>query len=70
MYSIVESLEKLAKEIGVQFYYNSAVDEILIEKNKVTGIKVNQKELLFLQSCQEIYDTSLLTPEDVEVLVN
>ena len=29
-----------------------------------------QKELLFLQSCQEIYDTSLLTPEDVEVLVN
>lgn len=41
MYSITTSLVKLAEEMGVQFHYNSPVDEIVLDKRqKVEGIKV------------------------------
>ena len=38
MYSIVTSLVQLAKDIGVEFKYNAAVDQIKFEKNNATGI--------------------------------
>jgi phytoene desaturase len=41
MYTIVQSLVKLAEELGVQFHYNSPVDEIILKNKKAVGIKVN-----------------------------
>ena len=43
MHSITTSLIKLAEELGVQFHTNARVDEIIIEKNKVLGIRSNGK---------------------------
>ncbi|MDN5283764.1 MAG: crtI [Mucilaginibacter sp.] len=40
MYSIVTSLVKLAESLGVQFHYNSPVDEIVLEGRNAKAIKV------------------------------
>lgn len=39
MVSITNSLVKLAEDLGVQFFYESKVEEILVEKDKVSGIR-------------------------------
>ncbi len=41
MYSITLALEKLAKDIGVQFCYSTPVREILISNKKVTGVRTD-----------------------------
>ena len=41
MYSITESLVRLAKDIGVQFNFSTPVREILIENKKVAGIRTD-----------------------------
>ena len=41
MYSVVEGMVKLAKELGVTFNLNQNVDQILVENGKATGIKVD-----------------------------
>ncbi len=41
MYVIVESLVKLARDIGVKFQFNSHVDSIEFERKRVKGVKVN-----------------------------
>lgn len=43
MYSIINSLVKLAEELGVVFYYNSLVEEIILEGPLAKGIKVNNQ---------------------------
>ncbi|WP_397446050.1 1-hydroxycarotenoid 3,4-desaturase CrtD [Polaribacter sp. R77954] len=44
MHSITKSMYKLAKDIGVQFQFNTLVDEIIVEDKKAKGIVVkNQK---------------------------
>jgi phytoene desaturase len=43
MYHIVESLSKLAKEVGVQFFLNTPVDEIILNNNQVSGIRIKGK---------------------------
>jgi phytoene desaturase len=40
MYSIVSSLVKLAESLGVKFNYNSPVEEVVLDRRKVKGIKV------------------------------
>ncbi len=47
MNSITTSLVKLAEDIGVEFVYNSPVEEILVDaqQRKVRGIKVNNKTI-------------------------
>jgi phytoene dehydrogenase-like protein len=47
MNSITTSLVKLAEDIGVNFVYNSPVEEILVDtlQKKVTGVKVNNKTI-------------------------
>ena len=40
MFSITTSLVKLAESLGVKFNYNSRVDEIVLERQKATGIRV------------------------------
>ena len=42
MYSITESLVKLAKDIGVQFNFSTPVREILIENKKAVGIRTDK----------------------------
>lgn len=39
MYSITQSLVKLAREMGVKFHYNYKVDEIVVINNKAKGIR-------------------------------
>jgi diapolycopene oxygenase len=39
IYAIAQSLVKLAEELGVTFSYNQPVKEILIQGNKVTGVR-------------------------------
>jgi len=38
MHSITQSLFKLAKDIGVNFYFNTKVEKILVEKKQAVGI--------------------------------
>ena len=41
MYSITESLVKLAKDIGVEFKFSSPVSEIVIENKKIKGVRTD-----------------------------
>jgi phytoene desaturase len=41
MRSIINSLTKLASELGVEFHFNSKVEEILTSGNKANGIRIN-----------------------------
>ena len=41
MYNIVAGLVNLLKELGVKIYYNSVVEEIIINNKKAIGVKVN-----------------------------
>ncbi|GAA4275186.1 1-hydroxycarotenoid 3,4-desaturase CrtD [Aquimarina gracilis] len=43
MYSITKGLFELATDLGVVFYFNTRVDEIIVEKNKVTGVVINKE---------------------------
>lgn len=45
MVSITSSLVQLAKDIGVQFYFSSAVKEIIVENNKATGIRTDKENI-------------------------
>lgn len=47
MHQITLSLFELAKDIGVQFHFNSKVNEIVVSNNSVEGIKVNNDFLPF-----------------------
>ncbi len=47
IYSIADSLFKVAKKIGVNFHFNSPVERIIIESNSIKGIIVNNEVLDF-----------------------
>jgi phytoene desaturase len=40
MYKLATSLEKLARDLGIEFQYNKKVNEIINEQGKVKGIRV------------------------------
>lgn len=40
IYRIPQALEKLARELGVEFQFNSAVEKIIIKNKKATGVKL------------------------------
>lgn len=44
MVSITNSLVKLAQELGVQFYFNTKIKEIIIKNGKATGLYHIEKE--------------------------
>ncbi|WP_439131948.1 1-hydroxycarotenoid 3,4-desaturase CrtD [Polaribacter sp.] len=46
MHSITKSMYELAKDIGVQFRFNTLVDEIIVENNEAKGIMVQGKKHL------------------------
>lgn len=41
MYTLVEAFERLAGELGVNIHLDSPVDEVLVEKDRATGVRVN-----------------------------
>lgn len=45
MHSITTSLVRLAEELGVKFHYNRRVDEILVEKGRVRGIRTGDERI-------------------------
>lgn len=45
MHDITMSLFRLAESLGVKFHFNAPVEEILVEKGRATGIKVNQEKI-------------------------
>lgn len=47
MASISRSVEKLARELGVEFEFNAPVEQILIDKNVAKGVRVHGKNRLF-----------------------
>ncbi len=44
MYSVIQGIEKLAVELGVNIHTNATVSKILVEDRKAIGITVNNKE--------------------------
>ncbi len=44
MFSIIKAMVKLAEDIGVRFYYNSVVEEILVRDRVAKGIKIKGRE--------------------------
>ncbi|MEO6488923.1 MAG: 1-hydroxycarotenoid 3,4-desaturase CrtD [Ferruginibacter sp.] len=46
MFSITSSLVKLAKEIGVQFNFSTAVREIIIENKKAVAIRTDKETII------------------------
>lgn len=47
MHDIPSSIFKLAKELGVKFYFNSQVDKIIIKNKNASGIEINSKKIEF-----------------------
>ncbi len=43
MYSIAKSLHKLAVDLGVHFYFNTKIDQIIIEQNIAKGVVIEDK---------------------------
>lgn len=43
MYEITSSLVQLAEDLGVKFYYNERVEEILLQDQKVAGVRSSKK---------------------------
>ncbi len=45
MYQIIIAMKSLARELGVSIHTDSAVDKIIVEKGKATGIVVNSEKI-------------------------
>ncbi|NJM25352.1 MAG: phytoene desaturase [Bacteroidia bacterium] len=59
MYSIVEAMVKLAKEVGVRFHFGKKVDEIMVTDHVATGLKVGHEAISFdrIISNMDVYFT-------------
>jgi len=66
MYSIVEGMVSLAKSLGVKIFLNSPVEEILLKKNKATGIKIKNETILsdIILSGADYHHTETLIPSN------
>ncbi len=47
MYSIVQSLTRLAEEMGVTFHFSSKVEQLVMDRKQVNGLKVNGQVIPF-----------------------
>ena len=41
IFSVVRAMQQLAEELGVKFYFNEEVEEIIIEKNTVKKVRTS-----------------------------
>jgi len=44
MFTLANSLHRLAIEMGVKFYFETPVNQIIVEKNVAKGVQVNQQK--------------------------
>jgi len=67
IYAIPQALEKLAKELGVQFFYGKKVEEIEQFKKRVTGVRVKgEAEIRYADvvvSATDVHETYRLLKE-------
>ncbi|MEL7251160.1 MAG: 1-hydroxycarotenoid 3,4-desaturase CrtD [Bacteroidota bacterium] len=49
MYSITQAVYKLAQRLGVTFHFNTRVDEILVEQQRITGVRCGEQHLSYDQ---------------------
>ncbi|MDX1939048.1 MAG: 1-hydroxycarotenoid 3,4-desaturase CrtD, partial [Saprospiraceae bacterium] len=47
MYNITKSIYGLAKQLGVKFYFNTKVEEIIIKNKQAVGLKVNKESIFY-----------------------
>ncbi len=45
MYSLIEAMERLARELGVRFHLNSPVEEVIVTKGRAHGVRVGGGEI-------------------------
>ncbi len=66
MYTVIEGMRDLAMELGVEIKTNSNVEEILVERRKAKGIRVNGTEVhsdIVLSGADYHHTESLLAPD-------
>jgi phytoene desaturase len=66
MYSVVEGIVVLAKELGVKFHNNQNIEKIIVKNDKIKGVKSNGKNFDFdivLSGADYNHSESLLDKE-------
>ena len=66
MYSVVEGIVELAKELGVKFHNNQNIEKIIVKNDKIKGVKSNEKNFDFdivLSGADYNHSESLLDKE-------
>ena len=66
MYSVVEGMVQLAKELGVTFHLNETVEEIIVENKKAVGIISNGKKYnadIVISGADYHHSETLLKPQ-------
>ncbi|MDG1262973.1 MAG: phytoene desaturase family protein, partial [Flavobacteriaceae bacterium] len=67
MYSIVEGMVKMAKELGVHIKTNQTVEKICVENGKTTGVVANGKKIdsdVVVSGADYNHSESLLSPKE------
>ena len=59
MYSITKGLQRLGQDLGVQYHFNSRVEEIVIENGRAKALRLGQEKLPFdcIISNMDVYNT-------------
>lgn len=72
MYKVVEGMVSLAKQLGVKFYTQQNVQEIVVENKQVTGVKVNGQFMAsdIVVSGADYQHTETLLPEHLRAYSN
>ncbi|MEA5459673.1 FAD-dependent oxidoreductase [Arcicella sp. LKC2W] len=68
MVSITNSLVKLAESVGVKFYYETKVEEIVVKNGKVTGVKVMGEGVMSKGIMGEWVMSKEVTSEELRVM--
>lgn len=58
IYEIPKALEKLARELGVEFRFDAPVEKILIKNKKAVGVKIRSEE--YGETTEEILEADLV----------
>ena len=68
LYTIIEAIERLAKQHGVEIHTNSPVSQVLTENGKAVGVKVGaieyRSDVVVAGADLHHVETKLLNPED------
>ncbi|MGB3776690.1 MAG: phytoene desaturase family protein [Leeuwenhoekiella sp.] len=67
MYAVIEGLESLAKELGVNIYTESVINRIRTEGNTAVGLEINGKTIMgdIVLSGADYHHTETLLPESL-----